>query len=197
MLEYGHETGRLVSAMLKLPFQQDFLRRKITDDSPIAFLWQDEFQYHILPRGRDNAFLQTSRGYRVATVAITQTINNIAAELNENQAGAKTKALCANLANKFFGQSGCPENNKFAADTIGKEYRYLNSVNMSSSDTSLGRNEQYLHKVDPDAFSQLIRPDGENPIAGCIVYAGGKTFNDTRSSDCPGGRNWLLTGFSR
>src|ERR1039457_4765241 len=63
MLEYGHETGRLINILLKLVFQRAWLRRKLSESGNPVFLWQDEFQYFVTRR--DNFFQQTCRGSRV------------------------------------------------------------------------------------------------------------------------------------
>ncbi|HEY6251239.1 MAG TPA: hypothetical protein VI685_14875, partial [Candidatus Angelobacter sp.] len=81
LLEYGYETGRLINILVKLIFQQAWLRRDLRQSGNPIFLWQDEFQYFVTRR--DNAFQQTCRGARAAVVCLTQNILNLAEELGE------------------------------------------------------------------------------------------------------------------
>ena len=123
MLEYGHETGRLINIILKLIFQRAWLRRNLSESPNPVFLWQDEFQYFVTRR--DNFFQQTCRGSRVAVVCLTQNILNLSEELGEDQPGSKTKSFLGNLAIKIFHQQNETETCNYAADQIGKEFRYL------------------------------------------------------------------------
>src|ERR1022692_3966426 len=198
LLEYGHETGKLINCLLKIAFQRAWLRRDTTQYPNIAFLWQDEFQYFVLPRGRDNAFQQTCRSARIAVVCITQNILNLAEELGEQTPGSKTKAFLGNLMLKIFHQQNDVDTNEYAANLIGKEYRYLRSMGIGSGmDMTAGRNEQILYKVDPDVFTTLQKPGPDQPIAEAIVYLGGTRFEATRDEHYPEGQTFLRTGFSR
>jgi hypothetical protein len=201
LLEYGIETGRLISCLVKVTFMKAWLRRDVSEHPNMAFMWLDEGQYFVLGNSggasRDNAFAQVSRGSRIATVFITQNILNIAESLGEHVPGSKTKALLGNFGTKVFFQQNDTDTNNYAAELIGKEYRYLRSSGISSQDTTFGRNEQLLYKVTPDTFTQLQKPDTRNPLAQALLYAGGSPFNATKTKDCPEGRNYLLTAFSR
>src|ERR1035438_4561236 len=154
------ETGRLINIILKLIFQRAWLRRKLSESANPVFLWQDEFQYCNTPR--DNFFQQTCRGARVANVCITQNILNLSEELGEQQPGSKTKSFLGNLALKIFGQQNDPETQAYAADLIGKEWRYIESFNATGNaqGASVGGAQQLVHRVDPSEFSRLLKPDG-------------------------------------
>ena len=102
LLEYGHETGRLINVILKLIFQRAWLMRKLSDSPNPVFLWQDEFQYFVTRR--DNFFQQTCRGSRVAVICLTQNILNLSEELGEDQPGSKTKSFLGNLGLNIFHQ---------------------------------------------------------------------------------------------
>ena len=200
LLEYGHETGRLINIILKLIFQRAWLRRKLSESANPVFLWQDEFQYFVTRR--DNFFQQTCRGSRVAVVCLTQNILNLSEELGEAQPGSKTKSFCGNLAIKIAHQQNEPDTATFMADIIGKEYRYLSSFHAGGGDnsqthTSIGGAQQLVHIVAPIEFSQLTKPDADSPYAQAIVYLSGKPFNATKNTREPNGRNYLLVLFSR
>jgi hypothetical protein len=200
LLEYGHETGRLINIMLKLVFQRAWLRRNLSESPNPVFLWQDEFQYFL--SRRDNFFQQTCRGSRVVVVCLTQNILNLSEELGEDQPGSKTKSFLGNLAIKIFHQQNDTETCNYAADLIGKEYRYLDNFNAGSSDNShshmgIGASQQLVHILEPVEFSRLLKPDFSNKYAQAIVYAGGKTFNATKTEQNPKGQNFLSVLFSR
>lgn len=196
LLEYGHETGRLIAIMTKLVFQRAWLRRNLADSPNPAFLWQDEFQLFV--SRRDNAFQQTCRSARIAVVCLTQNILNLSEELGEQQPGSKTKAFLGNLMLKCFHQQNDPDTNQYAAELIGKEYRYLDSFNSDArGGGSFGAAQQLVYTVEPIAFSRLAKPDGANPFSTAIVYQGGKTFNVTVTEGTPLGCNHLTVAFSR
>jgi hypothetical protein len=200
LLEYGHETGKLINVILKLIFQRAWLRRKLSESPNPVFLWQDEFQYFVTRR--DNFFQQTCRGSRVAVVCLTQNILNLSEELGEDQPGSKTKSFLGNLAIKIFHQQNETETCNYAADQIGKHYVFLDSFNAGSSGgehghTSFGGSKQLVHILEPIAFTQLVKPDAQNPYAQAIVYQSGKTFSATKTPQNPKGLNYLSVLFSR
>jgi hypothetical protein len=198
LLEYGHETGRLINILIKLIFQRAWLRRKISESPNPVYLWQDEFQYFVTRR--DNFFQQTCRGSRVAVVCLTQNILNLSEELGESQPGSKTKSFCGNLAIKIAHQQNEHDTSAFMADIIGKEYRYLESYNAgggTQSHASVGGSQQLAYIIEPIEFSRLIKPDSANPLSHAIVYQSGKPFNATKTERNPKGRNYLSVLFSR
>ena len=200
LLEYGHETGRLINIIVKLIFQRAWLRRKLSESPNNVFLWQDEFQYFVTRR--DNFFQQTCRGSRVAVFCLTQNILNLSEELGEDQPGSKTKSFLGNLALKVFLQQNETETCKYAADQIGKEWRTVGNFNAgggtaSPMHTSVGGALQLVHIVEPIEFTSLVKPDAANPCAEAIVYQSGETFNATKTKANPKGRNYLRVLFSR
>jgi hypothetical protein len=200
MLEYGHETGRRINIILKLIFQRAWLRRKISESPNPAFLWQDEWQYFVVPKW-DNFFQQTCRGSRVAVVCLTQNILNIAEQLDEEQPGSKTKSFLGNLAIKIFHQQNETETCNYAAEQIGKHWvdipNWGAGGDSSHTNAHFGAHKQLVHIVEPLAFQRLTKPDGNNPLAEAIVYKSGETFNITKTKENPKGRNYLPVYFSR
>jgi hypothetical protein len=180
ILEYGHETGRLINILVKLIFQRAWLRRKISDSPNPVFLFQDEFQYFLAPKW-DNFFQQTCRGSRVAVVCLTQNISQLSEELGEAQPGSKTKSFLGNLGIKIFHQQNDIETCNYAADQIGRTYQYLDSFHASEGQghahTSIGGSQQLVHVIEPIEFTRLHKPDSTNPYAQAIVYQSGKSFN--------------------
>lgn len=204
ILEYGYETGRLINVLIKLIFQAAWLRRDVREAPNGVFLVADECQYFV--HRRDNSFQQTCRGSRVATVYITQNILNLSEELGEHTPGSKTKAFLGNLMLKIFAQQNDPETNNYAADLIGKEWRFVDNFNAGTGNsyqsqqtehTSVGGSRQLVHRIEPTEFSRLTKPTGDQPLAEVIVYCGGKTFNCAVTDRNPEGRNYLRLYFSR
>jgi hypothetical protein len=201
MLEYGQETGRLINCLIKLIFQRAWLRRDLGDSPNPVFLWQDEFQYFVTRQ--DNFFQQTCRGSRVAVVCLTQNILNLSEELGEAQPGSKTKSFLGNLATKIFHQQNDTETCIYAADQIGKEYRYLDNYSGGGSSGSehthfsSGGSRQLAYTLEPVEFTRLQKPDANSPLSQAIVYQSGKTFNATITDRNPKGSNYLSVFFSR
>jgi hypothetical protein len=165
-----------------------------------VFLWQDEAQYFVVPKF-DNYFQQTCRGSRVANVCLTQNILNISDELGEAQPGSKTKSFLGNLAIKIFHQQNEYETCQFAADQIGREYRYIDNFSGSSSGAeqsqfSSGASRQLAHIVEPVTFTRLTKPTAQNPTAHAIVYQP-TAFNATKTARNPRGNNYLTVSFIR
>ena len=201
LLQCGHETGATVNKLIKLSFQRAWLRRDLSESPNPVFLWQDEFQYFITRK--DNFFQQTCRGSRVAVVCLTQNILNLSEELGETQPGSKTKSFLGNLGIKIFHQQNDTETCSYAADQIGKEYRYIDNYSGGgSSDSqhthfSSGGSRQLVHIVEPVEFTRLAKPDSSSPLAQAIVYQSGKVFNASKTERNPKGSNYLSVFFSR
>ena len=128
LLEYGHETGRLINVILKLIFQRAWLRRNLAESPNPVFLWQDEMQYFVTRR--DNFFQQTCRGSRVAVVCLTQNILNLSARNWARTSPAqRPRASSAISPSRYSTSKTTPKPATYAADQIGKEYRYLDNFN--------------------------------------------------------------------
>jgi type IV secretory pathway TraG/TraD family ATPase VirD4 len=201
MLEYGHETGRLINVLLKLIFQRAWLRRDLAESPNPVLLWQDEYQYFVTKR--DNFFQETCRGSRVAVVALTQNILAISEALGETQPGSKTKSLLGNFATKVFMQQNETETCTYAADQIGKAYKFFENFNSSSGHeqgqgtTSVGGSRQLAYLVEPIEFSRLSKPTVDNPLAQSVVYQSGRPFRITQTKQNPKGNSYLSVFFSR
>ena len=107
-----------------------------------------------------------------------------------------------NLAIKVFLQQNETETCAYAADQLGKEYRYIENFNAGGGDqgqshASVGASRQLAHLVEPIEFTRLTKPDSDNPLAQGIVYQSGKTFNVTKTEKNPKGKSYLPVFFSR
>ena len=115
--------------------------------------------------------------------------------------GSKTKSFLGNLGLKVFLQQNEIESATYAADQIGREYRYLPGFNAGGDNehqhAGISGSRQLVHIVEPVEFTRLLKPHSSNPYAEAIVYASGTTFNASKTKDCPQGRNYLRVLFSR
>jgi TraM recognition site of TraD and TraG len=201
ILQYGRETSRLMQLIVKLVFQRQWLSHAYKPGCCNgAMLVQDEFQ--TLFSKFENHFVQVCRGSAIVPIYATQSILNISEEIGESQPGAKTKAFLNNLSIKIAHNSGgCPDTCQYLADTIGKEWRYIDGFNAGESSghthTGVSGQKHLTHIVEPIEFTRLMAPDGDNPCAEAIVYLGGNAFEATKSETNPRGRNYLKVTFSR
>jgi hypothetical protein len=201
VLEYGRETSRLCQILVKIIFQRAWLRHQYRPGCCHgAFLFQDEFA--LLMHRHESHFHMVCRGSAIAPVCITPNILNIAAEeFGEQTPGAKTLGFLGLLSVKIFHANNETETCNYAANQIGKEYRYLDSWNAGASDNhsqaGVSGSKQLVHVIEPIEFTRLIKPDGDNPCSQAIVYMSGRTFNATKTEQNPKGRNYLSVLFSR
>jgi hypothetical protein len=202
VLEYGRETSRLCQILCKIIFQRAWLRHQYAPNCCNgAFLFQDEFS--LLMHRHENHFHMVCRGSAIAPVCMTPNILNIAAEeFGEQTPGSKTLGFLGNLSVKIFHSQTDISTCQYAADLIGKEYRYLDSYNAGGSDSShthasVGGSRQLAHVIEPVELTRLLKPDGENPYAEAVVFKGGQVFNATVNEKNPKGRNYLRVLFSR
>ena len=201
ILQFGRDTSRLIQLIVKLTCQRAWLSHAYNPGCCNgAMLVQDEFQ--TLFSKFENHFVQVCRGSAIVPLYATQTILNVAEEMGEHQPGPKSKAFLNNLGIKIAHNSaGCPDTCQYLADTIGKEYRYLDAFNSGEggghTHTGVSGQKHLAHIVEPIEFTRLMAPDGQNPCAEAIVYLGGKSFNATKTEKNPRGRNYLKVTFSR
>ncbi len=201
VLEYGRQTSRLCQVLVKIMFQRAWMRHQYKPGCCHgAFVFQDEFS--MLMHRDESHFHSVCRSNAVAAVCITPNILGLAAEeFGEQNPGSKTIGFLGLLSIKIFHANNETHTNEFAADQMGKEWRYIDSWNTSHGDqhshTGVSGAKQLVHIVEPAAFTRLLTPDGENPYAQAIVYKGGKPFNATKTPQNPNGTNYLSVLFSR
>jgi hypothetical protein len=194
VLEVGREASRLCQILVKIICQRSWLRHQYNPGCCNgAFLFQDEFS--LLMHRHENHFHQVCRGSAIAAVCLTPNILNIASEeFGEQKPGAKTLGFLGNLSVKIFHNQTDIETCNYAADQIGRHYRYVESFNAGGSNDHLhagvSGSSQLTHIIEPVEFTRLRKPTSSNPYAEAIVYQSGKTFAASK-------RNYLRTLFSR
>lgn len=201
VLEYGRETSRLCQILVKLVFQRAWLRHQyVPGCCHGAFLFQDEFS--LLMHRHEAHFHMVCRGSAIAPVCITPNILNIAAEeFGEQTPGAKTLGFLGLLAVKIFHANNDTTTNEYAADQIGKEWRFVEGWNAGHGDhhshMGMSGNKQLTHLIEPIEFTRLLKPDGDNPFSEAVVYMSGRSFEATKTSNRRQGLPYLRVRFSR
>ena len=201
VLEVGRAASQLCQVMVKIIFQRAWLRHQyVPGCCNGAFLFQDEFS--LLMHRHENHFHQVCRGSAIAAVCLTPNILNIASEeFGEEKPGSKTLGFLGNLSIKIFHQQNDIETCNYAADQIGKEYRYVDSYNAGgdqhNTHASISGAKQLTHILEPIELTRLEKPNGKSPYSAAIVYCGGRSFNATKTEREPNGRNYLRVLFSR
>jgi hypothetical protein len=203
LLEYGRETARLCQILIKLIFQRAWLRHQYRSGCCNGcFIFQDEFA--LLMHRHEAHFHMVCRSSAIAPICITPNILNIAAEeFGEQEPGAKTLGFLGLLSMKIFHANNETQTNEYAANQIGREYRYLDNFNGGGSSESnhthfsTGASRQLVHILEPIEFTRLLKPDGDNPLSESVIYLSGRTFNATRNVNQPRGLPYLRVHFSR
>jgi len=134
ILEYGRETARLCQVLVKIIFQRAWLRHQYKlGCCHGAFLFQDEFA--LLMHRHEAQFHMVCRSSGIAPICITPNILNIAAEeFGEQTPGSKTLGFLGLLSVKIFNANNETQTNEYAANQIGREYRYRTESTSASND---------------------------------------------------------------
>jgi hypothetical protein len=201
VLEYGRETSRLCQVLVKIICQRAWLRHQYQPGCCHGcFCFQDEFA--LLMHRHENHFHMVCRSSAIAPVCITPNILNIAAEeFGEQTPGAKTLGFLGLLSLKIFHANNETQTNEYAANQIGREYRYIDGWNSSSSEEhhhhGVSGSKQLVHILEPIELTRLAKPDGDSPLSEAIVYMSGRGFNATKTQNRPQGLPYLRVHFSR
>lgn len=205
IMEYG-AVGLFGQGVVKYCFQKSLLRREAGYGSRPAFMWIDESQFFLM--SNDMEFVSTCRDRNVATVMLTQNVNNFYAALSGTEkARAETDSIFGNLNTKLLHASGDPVTNEWMSRVVGRslQVRMNGNSNYSADDqwtamlgldwfghignTSAGFTETLEPEIEPQAFTRL-RTGGpaHGWIVDGIVFQNGRVFKSS-------GRTWLKTSF--
>jgi len=201
VLEFGRETARLCQVLMKIAFARGWLRHQYQQGCCHgAFLYIDEAAF--LMSRMDSDLHKVCRSSAIVPFLLMQNILSIAAdEFGELTPGSKTLGFLGLVSTKIFLANNETQTNQYAADQIGKEYRFLEGWNAGQGEhhhhQGVSANKQLVHIIEPIEFTRLLQPDGENPISEGIVYLSGRTFNATKTQSNPRGLPYLRVHFSR
>ncbi|MEZ6064060.1 MAG: hypothetical protein R3C19_27255 [Planctomycetaceae bacterium] len=201
VLEY-QTVGVLAASIWKYLFQLTVTQRRITDSSRPVFLWADEAQLTLLKT--DTAFATVARGFRCATVYLTQNLDTYYHALSSqhpHQAKVAIDSLTGNLNTKIFQMNTSPTTNTWASELIGKEWVW-HGANISTGTSSklgewashtdnVGAQRVLKQRVDPIEFTRLATGGPQwNWQVSAYVFQGGRRFDTS-------GENFLLATFSQ
>lgn len=175
------EIGIYAQSIFKLMWQQATERRKIINGQAVpVFLWVDESQFFVTEY--DMLFQTTARSSRACTVFLTQNISNYYATIGGNHPKAKVDSLLGNLCTKIFHANNDFETNQWAANTIGKTFKKVDSSSTGFNPTNLMPNvgfseaNQLHYQKEPMEFTTLKCGGSENAneVEGYMITAGKK-----------------------
>ena len=178
--------GIYAATIYKTTFQAAMERRDITKEEhpkPVG-LWIDEYQSFCSPL-TDSLFQTTARSSWVATLYITQSIQNLYYVMTGYMAAAKAKSLLGNLNLKYFCSNSDAENNEWASNMIGKHWTYAQTLRVER-DRSLSKTkaEQLQFRITPDHFTTLKTGRKHNDfIVEAVVFKAGKLWGKRKDKD--------------
>lgn len=180
------EAGRFVQVLFKNAFQRMALRRRETrsDDTRPIFLWADEAHEFTSPF--DHKFQPLAREFKVATVYLSQSIQNYYAAMG-GHSPARAKALITAFSNHIFHAGVDPETNKMAEDFVGMQLfnrfgwgdgvSYTHGQNPSTTYNYSRNWQQQWEPVLRQAELTKLRRGGEHGFTDAVLLRPGKPFH--------------------
>lgn len=180
-------SGVYAQGIFKLLWQQATERRDVNILPKPVFLWVDEAQLFL--SSYDQIFQTTARSSRACTVFISQNISNYYVSIGGQKPEARVDSLLGNLSTKIFHANNDNVTNEWAAKTISKAFKRIESVNVGQQD-SIGLAMQFHWQVEPRQFTILKSGGEENDfkVQGVITIAGKEWSN---------GKNYIFKSFNQ
>ncbi|MEO1254844.1 MAG: TraM recognition domain-containing protein, partial [Bacteroidota bacterium] len=182
--------GIFASIIYKSTFMAAMERRYIKEEAnplPVC-LWVDEYQNFCNPAA-DTLFQTTARSSWVATVYITQNVNNMYFVMGHNNPIARAKSLLGNLNLKYFASNADWDTNQWASQMIGQTLTDFRTVNYKENsadkrmDISTSKNQQMQYRITPDHFTTLKTGRAANDnIVEAVVFKAGKLWGKEQSN---------------
>jgi len=157
---YG-KIGRDSQILIKFMFQRQFEKRTITPKSVPIFIWADEA--HTFLHEKDADFQATARSSQVATVYLSQNINNYYSVMGGGKSEYRVKGFLGTMATKLFHANSCLETNKYASEIIGEDFfedRTESSTFSGKFSQSEGKSYKLRKIMRPEAF-QVLKTGGK------------------------------------
>ena len=183
----------LVQCAFKYLFQRAVERRQnLGDQTRPVFLFADEAQNFFTEY--DTVFQQTARSSRIATVLLSQNINNFYAHLGgDKNAQYIFDSLAGNLNTRIFHANGDNLTNEWASKTFGTWDRPVSSTSASTNPhhslnpfnnepPTFGRGSTTRREpmVPPEQFAMLRSGNHKNEFqSDAFVYRVGSIFQQT------------------
>lgn len=182
------------ATIYKTTFQAAMERRKVKNEEapkPVG-LWIDEYQSFVSPI-TDSLFQATARSSWVATVYITQNINNLYFVMGQDMPMSRAKGLLGNMNLKYFCSNSDFETNNWASNMIGKHLAYVESISYGkNNEMSKSKNQQMQFRITPDHFTTLKTGRKNNKyIVESVVFKAGKLWGKEKN------KNYALVEFNQ
>jgi len=176
------DSGIYAQGLFKLLWQQSVERRTYKENTDIpVFLWVDESQLFL--SSYDQIYQTTARSAGACTVFLTQNISNYYSAIGGKNPTAKVDSLLANLSTKIFHSNNDSVTNEWAAKTIGKSFRVIESFNVGQN-ISAGGTKQFHYQVMPVEFSVLKSGKSEDQKQlefGTIITVANKRWSNNKN----------------
>jgi len=183
---YG-KAGLVLQGAFKYVWQLAAESRRIEPDSPVAFLFADEF--HELFTEHDAAFFATARSSRIASIVISQNLANYYSALGGEQGRHQAEAMLGNLSTHIWHTNGHSQTNEWAAKTIA-DHRGVRANYQTGHDgrSTGGGSEDIAPKVLASTFTELSKGGPPDFVSEAIVFRAGARF-------LASGETYLRVGF--
>ena len=153
-----------------------------TNPKPVV-LWIDEYQNFCNPMA-DGLFQTTARSAWVATVYITQNINNLYFVMGHNQPQARAKSLLGNLNLKYFASNSDIETNNWASQMIGQHMTDFQNLNITK-DMEISKTKSHClqYRVMPNHFTTLkTGRKANNFVVEAVAFKSGKLWGKNKEN---------------
>lgn len=186
-----HEhVGRIAQIMLGYALMKEVEKRDLSKHGNPLIFHYDEFQNFLTPFMHQ--FMSTCRSSRAGVVVISQNTSNLRAAMGGGYAAdAKVNALLGLTNTRFYHANNCTITNEFGANSIGKSFLNLSSVNIGrQNDSSAGTSQALHHLIEPREFTMLRKGGKANGyLVDSIITGTGRVFSN--------GLNYLKTSFKQ
>ncbi len=151
-------------------------KRDVTKNPRPMFLWADESQNFL--HEHDAVYQATARSSRIATVYISQNLNNYYACMGGQKAEFRVKSLLGTLATKIFHANADVETNQYASVLIGDAFFEDQQSNRTMGKDTFSQGTHVGLKLEravrPEEFGRLKTggPKNGNRVEGYLHRQG-------------------------
>ncbi len=175
-----HKVGRDSQVLFKYIWQRAMEKRDVSVNGRPVFLWADEAQHFL--HEYDAEYQATARSSRIATVYITQNLNNLHANMGGIKSEYRVKSFLGTLGTKIFHANADIETNRYASELIGEAWieDESNTATMAGNYSSSRTKSYKLERmVRPEEFATLKTGGPKNNhMVEAYIHRQGNPFFD-------------------